>query len=190
MIKSMRHRLFRRAPPPAISALVTLALATLVLIACTPGKNEFAPACPVPGVIRPLAELSRYSGASRDFRALVIRARIINVGGKCERGDDANSVVVTAQAVIDLTRGPAMQGQSFELPLFVAVTDGGAVLDKKLFSLTVEFAPNVDTARATSPEVRMVLPVTPTKSAAAYGVLAGFQLTPEEVAAMRQSKPR
>jgi hypothetical protein len=74
--------------------------------------------------------------------------------------------------------------------LFVAVTDGGAVLDKKLFSLTVEFAPNVDTARATSPEVRMVLPVTPTKSAAAYGVLAGFQLTPEEVAAMRQSKPR
>jgi hypothetical protein len=65
-----------------------------------------------------------------------------------------------------------------------------AIQDKKLFYLPVEFPPNVDTARAASPEIRMEIPVTTQKTAAAYGVIAGFQLTPEEFAAWRRNNPR
>jgi hypothetical protein len=66
-----------------------------------------------------------------------------------------------------------------------------AIQDKKLFYLPVEFPPNVDTARAASPEIRMEIPVTHTENRVRRtAMIAGFQLTPEEVAAWRRNNPR
>jgi hypothetical protein len=83
-----------------------------------------------------------------------------------------------------------MQGDAVGLPVFIAVSDSGAILDKTLFSMPVAFAGNVDSARVASQEVRMEIPVTPQKSGAAYGIIGGFQLSPEEVAAWRRNNPR
>lgn len=177
----MRARFFRVVPP---------LLTALVLGSCGPQRNQFAPACPVPGLVRPLTELTRYRGGSQDIRELVIRARIIDITGKCEPGSDNSTVVTTAQVVVEATRGPAMQGDAIGLPVFVAVSDSGAVLDKILFTMPVEFARNVDTVRAASREIRMEIPVTPQKSGAAYGIVGGFQLSPEEVAAWRRNNRR
>jgi len=99
-------------------------------------------------------------------------------------------VIVTAQVLMEVTRGPAMEGLTYALPLFVAVTDADAIRDKQVYALSIEFTRNVDTARALSQEVRMELPVTPEKSAAAYGIIAGFQLTPDELVALRRSGRR
>jgi hypothetical protein len=168
-------------------ALVLLAFA---LASCGPGKGQFAPVCPVPGLVKPLADLTRYRGTSTDIRQLVIRARIVDITGNCEPGDNANTVVTTAQVVVDAMRGPAMQGDAISLPVFIAVTDSGTIYDKTLFWVPVQFPPNVDTARAAGKEVRMEIPITPQKSAAAYGIIAGFQLTPEEIAIWRRDNPR
>jgi hypothetical protein len=162
----------------------------LAVASCGPAQNQFAPACPVPGLVKPLSELTRYRSASQDLPDLVIRSRIVDIAGKCQEGDSRNTVVAFVQVVVDATRGPAMQGDAIALPVFVAITDADAIQDKKLFYLPVEFPPNVDTARAASPEIRMEIPVTTQKTAAAYGVIAGFQLTPEEVAAWRRNNPR
>jgi hypothetical protein len=161
----------------------------LVAASCGPGKGQFAPACPVPGLVKPLAELSRFRGASTDLRELVVRARVVDITGDCEPGDN-DTVLTNAKVVVEATRGPAMQGDAISLPVFVAVTDAGGIYDKKLFWVPVEFAPNIDTARGTGQEVRMEIPVTPQKSAAAYGIVAGFQLTPAEVANWRRNNPR
>jgi hypothetical protein len=161
-------------------------LAGIGLGSCGPAKNQFAPACPVPGLVRPLVELTRYRGASHDVRDLVVRARIADIAGKCEPGDDKNSIVTTIQVVVDATRGPAMEGNRIGLPVFVAVTDSGTILDETRFFLPVEFLNNVDSVRTGSKEVRMEIPVTPQKSGAAYNLIAGFQLTPDEVAAWRR----
>ena len=50
----------------------------------------------------------------------------------------------------------------------------------------VEFPANVDRIALTSQQLRMVLPTTKDKSPAAFGVVAGFQLMPEEVETNRQ----
>jgi hypothetical protein len=161
----------------------------LALVSCGPGRNQFPPACPTPGLVKPLSELTRYRGATQDMRDLVIRAHITNITGKCEPGDN-NTVVATAQAVVDLTRGPAMVGDTYDIPLFLAVTDSDAIRDKYLTAMRIEFPRNVDTARFLSEPVRMVLPVSAEKSGAAYGIVAGFQLAPEEVAAWRRNNRR
>jgi hypothetical protein len=182
MVGMMRIRLFRFAP---------LLLVALAAGSCGPARNQFAPACPIPSVARaPLAEFTRYRGASHDVRDLIISAKVVDVRGKCEPGDDNATIVAKARAYVEVTRGPAMDGLTYQLPLWIAVTDAEAVRDKTLFALTVEFSRNADHAVAVSPEVEMQLAVTPAKSAAAYGILAGFQITPEEVAAWRRDHHR
>ena len=58
-------------------------------------------------------------------------ARVADVLGKCEPGGEG-TLRATVQVVIDVARGPAFEGQSYELPLFVAVTDADAIRDKCL----------------------------------------------------------
>ena len=65
--------------------------------------------------------------------------------------------------------------------LFVAVSDGDQILDKKLFPVRVQFQPNADTARLTTDAITMTLPISPDKPGAYYALTAGFQLTPEEL---------
>jgi hypothetical protein len=178
---------FRLVRPLRIapSLLIMLAVGS-----CGPAKNQFAPACPVPGLLKPLSEIVRYRAGAVDIRDLVVRARIVNVTGTCEPGDNVNTIVAKAQLVVEAQRGPAMQGGAVAVPAFIAITEGDTVLDKSLFSMAIEFAPNVDTARASSREVRMEIPITAQKSGAAYGIVGGFQLTPDEVAAWRHNNAR
>jgi len=165
-------------------------LIALALGSCGPARNAFAPACPVPGLLKPLAELTRFRAGSQDLRDLIVRARIVDITGKCEPGDDKNTIVAHAQLVVDVTRGPAMEGQTYELPAFIAVTDGGTILDKAQLILPVEFKGNVDSTRVASKEVPMEIPISQQKSAAAYQIIGGFQLTQEEVAAWRRNNPK
>ncbi|MSP03015.1 MAG: hypothetical protein EXR07_18510 [Acetobacteraceae bacterium] len=173
-----------------LAALTPIALTPIALApaACGPEKNQFAPACPVPGLVKPLAELTRFRGASQDIRDLVVRARVIDITGKCKPGRTAASVTATVQIVADVTRGPALDGLTFTLPVFLAITDSGQIQDKNLYAIPVEFSRNVDTARAVSAEIELELPVSAGKTAAAYGIIAGFQLTPDEIAAFRRNR--
>jgi hypothetical protein len=49
------------------------------------------------------------------------------------------------------------------------------------------FPPNVDRLTMSSPEIDIDFPVSKSKTAAAYSVIAGFQLTPDELAANRHA---
>ena len=69
---------------------------------------------------------------------------------------------------------------------FVAVLDGERILDKQVFALRAEFPANADRLRLAGDEVELRLPVTPTKTAAAYRIQVGFQLSPAELALNRQ----
>ncbi len=150
----------------------------------------FPPACPVPSKVKPLAELTRYRPGSQDLRDLIVRAEIFDIPGRCRPGENKDAVHVTVQVVADVSRGPALQGDTVDLPVFIALTDANGIRDKKLFTLPVAFAHNVDNARAVSPEFEMELAVTPKTSGASYGIVAGFQLTPEELAVYRRNNHR
>lgn len=167
---------------------VVLAL-LLGMGACGPAQNAFPPPCPVPGLIRPTADLVRYRPGGQDISDLMVRARIADVGGTCRAGEPGQ-VKVTVTTTVTASRGPAFTGEAYDFPVFVAVMDGVEVVDKTVFALRVAFKPNIDNAAARSPEIEMILPVTPSKSAAAYAIISGFQLTPEEAAAARAAPAR
>ena len=74
-----------------------------------------------------------------------------------------------------------MAGRETDVPVFVAVTEGDTILDKRVYLMHVVFPSNVDRVTLTPGEVNLVLPVTSTKSGAAYTILGGFQLTPDQM---------
>ena len=165
-------------------------LALLLLDACGPGRNEFAPFCPVPDIPKQIGELARYRGASRDPRDLIVRARIFDLPGQCKAGEEKFKVVATAIVAIEVARGPAMEGRVYTLPVFLAVTDASAIYDEIDIPLVVEFPSGLDAVRVTTPAKDIELPVSVARTAAAYGLVAGFRLTPDEIAAARRARLR
>jgi hypothetical protein len=157
-----------------------------------PGRNAFAPQCPAPRLIPSLADLTRYAGAGpgHDFSDLVIQGRVIAVNGSCSASDNPDILPAVVRISIALQRGPAMKGRDADIPVFLAVTQGDDVRDKQIFSVHVSFPPNVDRLTMSSPDITLNLPVTKDMSGASYGLIAGFQLTPDELSANRHANGR
>ena len=98
-------------------------------------------------------------------------------------------MVVTVSVGMDLTRGPASPSRTATVAYFIAVTDGDRVLDKRVFPLRADFPANTDRVRLSGEDVDLRLPVTDKKTAAAYQVTVGFQLTPDELEVNRRRRP-
>ena len=172
---------------PTRSAMGYLRAAPLLALAgCGGGgtQDAFAPACPGAAILRDAADLSRYRNNQRDLVDTELEGRITGLNGSCKR-DGADIVVTTVQVGMELTRGPAAPGRGAEFAYFVAVLDGNTILDKQVFPLRAEFPANADRLRFAGEDVELRLPVGGNKSAAAYRIEVGFQLTPEELAANR-----
>jgi hypothetical protein len=161
----------------------------LPLFGCGPGRNDFAPLCPTARLIPALADVTRYAGPgpAHDLTDLILQARVTAVNGKCKAGDDKSILPATVDVTISIQRGPAMQGREADIPVFLAVTEGDSIRDKKVFPVHIVFPPNVDRLAMNSGEIDLSLPVSSDKSGNAYGIIAGFQLTPEELNANRQA---
>ncbi len=175
-------------PPSARAAVLTLLLAGLAGCGGTV-SDKFPPACPRAGVLADAADLTRYRGGGHDLTDLVLDARITGVSGDCTRAD-RRQLDVTVTVGMQVVRGPAAAGQPLEVPFFVAVSQGGAVLDKQVYRLSPGFGPNADTVRLTSDPVTISLPIGPDRLGSAYDVVVGFQLTQDELATNRHRGPR
>jgi hypothetical protein len=175
--------------PNRCAAATILASLLALLDGCGAPKDQFPPACPHTDLLWQAADINRYrveSAATQDIRDLVLSGRIVAVPAKCQAGDTAKQVAADVGFTMQLTRGPAMQGREVDVPYFLAVLEGGQILDKKVYPAHIVFPPNTDQVTWNSEGVQMLFPVSGTKSGAAYTVLAGFQLTPDELAVNRR----
>ncbi len=169
-----------------ISALLPL------LVECGPARNQFAPVCPTPAILGDAANLNVYrtsatTGPARDLTDLVVSARIVQVSGTCQPGDSSNRLAVAVNAAVELDRGPALEGNGVTVPVFVAVADGTTILDKRTFLMHATFPSNVDRVTLTPGELDLSLPITAAKSGASYSILAGFQLSTEQLRQAHQN---
>lgn len=164
-------------------------LAALPLAGCGPQPGEFAPPCPTPIFEQSLSDIVRYRAGSdgRDLTDLELQGRLVSVDGQCKlaskKGQD---LLVAVRVGVQVTRGPALQGNGTDVPVFIAVTDGDTILDKQIYTVHAEFPSNVQMVALSGGPIDMTLPITPSKSGAAYQIRIGFQLTSEELAANRR----
>ena len=170
----------------------TLAASLLALLAgCGPARNQFAPVCPNQAILGDAANMSLYrasatQGPARDLTDLVVSGRIVSIHGTCKPGANNRQLAVAVAVNVELTRGPAMQGNGVTVPVFVAVIESDTVLDKHGYLMHATFPSNVDRVTMTPGELDLTLPISAGKSGAAYTLLTGFQLTPDQ---LRQGVP-
>lgn len=159
----------------------------LPLAGCGLGRNEFVPVCPSVRLVPALADLTRYAGpgSAHDITDMVLQARVIAVNGSCKAGGNPSRLPATVQVTLSIQRGPAMKAREADVSVFLAVTEGEAIRDKQVFALHFVFPPNVDRLTGTSGVIELDLPVSADKSGEAYGIIAGFQLSPDELEATR-----
>ncbi len=164
---------------------VLFAMLLPLLASCGPARNQFPPACPGRAILGDAADLDVYRAGSRDLTDLMLHGRIVGMQGSCREGDNKNQLAVTVRIGVEVTRGPALAGREADVPVFVAVTDGDTILDKRTVMMHVVFPSNIDRVTLTPGDMNLVLPVTVSKSGAAYTILGGFQLTSGEAGQAR-----
>ena len=167
-----------------LRALLIAAVVPL-LAECGPARNQFAPICPNQGILGDAANLIVYrpsanQGPSRDLTDLIVSARIVQIHGSCQPGAK-NRLAVAVSVNVEMTRGPALPGNGVTVPIFVAVAQGDNILDKHTYLMHATFPSNVDRVTLTPGELDLSLPITSSRTGAAYTLLAGFQLTPEQL---------
>jgi hypothetical protein len=177
-----------------LATATLLALAGCETLGFTSGGTGEAPAvarpvvqCPRVATPADTGDLVRFrTPDSRDLTELVVSARITSLSGTCTLVNRNAAVQVTVALGVEAMRGPAAPGRTIQVPYFVAVSaPNQEVLDKAVYTLTVEFPQNVQRARMRGEEIRLVLPVNPERPAATYTVHVGFQLTEQELALNR-----
>jgi hypothetical protein len=183
MLSRRRARHYtRRAMPnnrrPRLESLFTASTALLLSACSQPG--QYAPPCPVLRLLGDAADISSFDARGQDLTDLVVAGRITGVPASCQSGGRGKTAA-TMHVQMQVTRGPALRTGTAQLPYFVTIVDGGAVLEQRDYVLGVEFPANVDTFTVDGPEINMVFPVTPEKSAAAYTIYVGFRLTPQQL---------
>jgi len=173
---------------------LSIAVAALsALSSCGPQRNAFAPACPAPLLPLQLSDLTRYragAGATgKDLSELELQGRLTAINGDCSAGSKGQ-LNSTIQITMEMTRGPALAGRRAEVQVFVAVSADSTIIDKQTYPVLVEFPANLDRVTLTSPPIDITLPVTAERTGAAYDIIAGFQLSPDELAANRRRQGR
>lgn len=166
-----------------------LLVTATTLAACGDKQDRFAPPCPSPTILPDLGDLRRYNGRGQDIVDTVLEGRVVSIEGSCTR-TAPGIVTATVSIGLDLSRGPAATSRTADLAWFIALTDGDNILDKRVFPLRPTFPPNVNRLRLVGDQIDINIPVSSQKSAAAYRIVAGFELTPAEVAVNRERRTR
>jgi len=151
--------------------------ALLALSGCLgPDRDQFPPVCPQAQALPGAADLALYRpGGRHDLTDVQIEGSILSASGKCEDGDKAGTVAATLTLQMRFQRGPAAPTRQANIPYFVAVAQGDAILNKRLFVQQVTFPQNVDSVVLTGKPVSLILPVGADRSAGRYQVWVGFQ---------------
>ncbi len=158
--------------------LASVALFLIASLAGCAGGSRFPPACPNVVLLKPAADVMLYQpGGGHDLTELQLQGSITAASGTCRPGTTPGTVVATLSIGMDFLRGPVAPTRQANIPYFVAVARGDRILNKQVFTAQATFPPNKDRVAVTSGPIEVTLPVTPTRSGAAYTIWVGFQLT-------------
>ncbi len=166
------ERLKRRLATVAAVAL------PLLLAGCFGKTSAETLTCPSTAATPRLDVAPLFSGPGRTRDDVATAARILAVKDTCseEKGSIRADVIVMFTIV---RASPKVQNPQFTY--FVAVVDAaGNILNEQRFGFVAHFAGNGSVV-ATNENLTVHLPVKRVGAGADYGIVAGFQLTPDQI---------
>lgn len=160
--------------------VMVAALALPVLLAGCFGKTSAETlTCPSTAATPGLDVAPLFSGPGRTRDDVAAAARILAVKDKCS---EENKGGIRADVVVTFTivrASPKVQDPQFTY--FVAVVDAASnILNEQRFGFVAHFAGN-ESVVATNETITVHLPVKRVGAGQDFGIVAGFQLTPDQI---------
>jgi hypothetical protein len=167
-------------------ALTTALVCGGTLGACSSSKDAGLP-CPRVAVVPELGRTTVYrDGPVRDLTDVRYNAEITDARGSCRYDRAGIGIEMTVDIVGE--RGPAADGDGTDISYFVAITDPQRnILAKEVFPTRIQFRPNERRAGIRE-EIEERIPLPEGAVGADYGIILGFQLSPEEAARNREGR--
>jgi hypothetical protein len=153
-------------------------VAAIVLVAACAGH---AAACPT-AAVHPETQTLRQMGAGGDPAQKAYDATLSLPKVACTAGGGATKVSLTFK--VDATLGPNVEARPVRAPYFVAVLAAGEIVAKEVFPVTLSFGAARTTLSFEETVDKITLPARG-NGQARYEILVGFQLTPEQLRAVR-----
>jgi hypothetical protein len=161
-----------------LAFVVALAL-PMVLGGCFGKTSAETATCPSGSAVPALAVAPQFGpGPGRTPNDVVAAARILAVKTACD--EESNGIRVNVDVAFSVVRGtPSLQTTQFTY--FVAVVDSQSnILNEKRFDLPVHFIGN-ESFKAQDDKITVHLPLKRVSEGQDFGILAGFQLTPDQI---------
>lgn len=166
-------------------ALGILVVVAVSVSACGIFTKKKQPPCPRVSVLKDAQRLVTFKpGGGNDLSAMLNEVRLVAVRAKCSYRRD--EVEVDMALTINARRGPADTTRKAPARYFVAIMDpSGRVIAKRVFDVTLTFPVNIDSGGLTDNLVQRI-PIPKGQSAASYTIIAGLQMTAEELKMSRR----
>ena len=165
--------------------LGVLVAVAVLLAACGIFGKKQQPPCPRVSVLKDAQRLVKFKpGGGNDLSALLHEVRLVGIRAKCKYHSD--EVEVEMALTINARRGPADTTRKAPARYFVAIMDPrGRVIAKRIFDVTLTFPVNIDSGGITDNLVQRI-PIAKGETAARHTIIAGFQLTAQELEMSRR----
>jgi hypothetical protein len=164
-----------------LGALALAGAAVLLLAGCQT-KAQLA-ACPVANVLANTADLYVFKkGMENDPSAEMYHVAVTGVHLSCDFDKNEGTTDSDIDVEFTATRAPTGDAANYTVPYFIAsVLNGADVQSKKILATPFSFAPGEATVTFTANMPRFHTKFANGKKPYEYGILAGIQLTREEL---------
>jgi hypothetical protein len=162
---------------------LALSLVCVLLTACVGDKGAPRFLCPQVASLRELDRMEDHGREQPLETTLVAVATMKKIEGSCTYQSDG--VEVLFDLTMEAKKGPRLGGETANFPFFVSlVSPDDEVLSKETMTESFTFTEGKEQIEQIEP-LRVFIPLSETEDASNYRVLLGFQLTPDQIEAVR-----
>jgi hypothetical protein len=149
---------------------------------------KLTPICPRVAILGDTERLTQFvSGPSQDLTDIAFDARLSQPVGSCQFDEGKQKVTLTIDVPFSAARGPAYRGPT-KISYFVATLDDARnVMGREQFDLLVNIPKDQTRVDATE-QLTESYTIKKESLGAAYQVLVGFVLSPEQLAYNRSQR--
>ncbi len=154
-----------------------------ILLLALAGCSQKIVVCPIPAILADTSSITvMRPGTAPDLANELYTVTMTNAEADCVYNQSTAVVRASMDLSFHASRAPSRDGATYSVPYFVVVHENSKIFAKRLYILRLSFAPGAATADIKQSPDDTSIKISNGKLPWNYQLLAGFQLTPEQMA--------
>ena len=154
-----------------------------ILLLALAGCSQKIVVCPIPAILADTSSITvMRPGTAPDLANELYTVSLLNAEGDCTFSTKNSLVHASLDLTFRATRVPTKEAATYTVPYFVVIHEKDKIFQKRLYRLRFTFAPGATSVTIKQSPDETSIQLENGKLPWNYQLLAGFQLTPEQIA--------